>query len=75
MRDEGLANTFAGKLLMPEEGFRLAVQRRLEDDSMGNVEQVYGVAREFGVSFDAVLVRMKQVLGAKDEQAERLKQQ
>ena len=74
-REESLANTFAGSLLMPEEAFRLAVQRRLGSASIGDVEQVYSVAREFGVSFDAVLVRMKQVLGTKDEAAEGLKRQ
>jgi len=74
-REESLANIFAGNLLMPEEVFRLAVQRRTGGGTVGGVEQIYSVAREFGVSFDAVLVRMKHVLGTRDEVAERLKQQ
>jgi len=74
-REESLANTFASNLLMPEEVFRLAVQRRLGSAPTGDVEESYSVAREFGVSVDAVLVRMKQVLGMKDEAVESAKLQ
>ena len=74
-REESLANTFASNLLMPEEVFRLSVQRRAGGASMDDVEQVYGVAREFGVSVDAVLVRLKQLFGMKDEAIEGAKLQ
>jgi len=74
-REESLANTFASNLLMPEEVFRLAVQRRAGGAPMGDVEQFYGVAREFGVSVDAVLVRLKQLFGMKDEAVESAKLQ
>jgi len=60
---------------MPEEVFRLAVQRRAGGAPMGDVEQFYGVAREFGVSVDAVLVRLKQLFGMKDEAVESAKLQ
>lgn len=74
-REESLANTFASNLLMPEEAFRLAFQSRIGSASSPEIEQVYGVAREFCVSVDAVLVRMKQVIGTKDELNESLRQQ
>lgn len=64
-REESLANTFAGNLLLPEEPFRLAVQRRIREPTatrlVASIDRVYSVAREFAVSVDAVLVRIGQL--------------
>lgn len=57
-QEEKLANVFAGNLLMPEEPFRLAVQRRMDEPDPGRLDQVYAVARQFAVSVDAALSRM-----------------
>ena len=61
-REEKLANAFAGNLLLPEEPFRLAVQKRFERPNAralaDSIDRVYSIAREFGVSVDAVLVRI-----------------
>lgn len=70
-QEEKLANVFASNLLMPEEPFRLAVQRRMTDVHTPGMDQAFAVAREFGVSVDAVLVRMSFLFGLKQEVVER----
>ena len=56
--EEQFANIFAENLLMPEEPFQLAVLRRMDEPDPTRTDQVYGLAREFGVSVPAVLTRM-----------------
>lgn len=60
--EERLANTFASALLLPAEPFRLSFARRASGSKLTDVEHAYSVAREFGVSVDAVAVRAK-ILG------------
>lgn len=66
-QEESLANTFAGNLLLPEEPFRLAVQKRIGEPSeealTRSIDGIYSIAREFAVSVDAVLVRTSFLFG------------
>lgn len=65
--EERLANVFAENLLMPEEPFFLAVDRRMKSPDPGRIDQVHALAREFGVSVPAVLVRMKFLFDLEEE--------
>lgn len=59
--EERLADVFAGNLLMPVEAFRIAVERRMSDPNPRQLDDIYAVARQFDVSVQAVLLRMKYV--------------
>jgi Zn-dependent peptidase ImmA (M78 family)/DNA-binding XRE family transcriptional regulator len=72
-REEQLANIFASSLLLPEESFRLAVQRRASGTLLSNLDHAYSVAREFGVSVEAVIVRAKFLFSLPEEQATALR--
>jgi Zn-dependent peptidase ImmA (M78 family)/DNA-binding XRE family transcriptional regulator len=63
--EEQLADKFASTLLLPEEGIRSAVTRRSDGDFL-SLPAVFDIAREFGVSVDALLWRLHWILRWKD---------
>ncbi|MEE8467074.1 MAG: ImmA/IrrE family metallo-endopeptidase, partial [Planctomycetota bacterium] len=68
-REENFANVFAANLLMPDEPFRLAVERRMAEPDPDQLGQVHAIAREFDVSVPAVLERMEFLFRLRDESA------
>lgn len=58
--EEKLANRFAAALLLPDEALREAVERRLRDGRI-SIANMCELAREFGVSLEALLWRMHNV--------------
>ncbi|MEX2583652.1 MAG: XRE family transcriptional regulator [Gemmatimonadota bacterium] len=67
---DDLADHFAGSLLMPAEPFLHAVRRLRDPDGQVNTLDLVGVARYFGVSVQAVFVRLS-VLGHVTREAAR----
>jgi Zn-dependent peptidase ImmA (M78 family) len=57
-RAEQLADQFAGELLMPREHFVEQIRRLLRDDRTVDSVDLIGIAPYFGVSVQAVFVRM-----------------
>jgi Zn-dependent peptidase ImmA (M78 family)/DNA-binding XRE family transcriptional regulator len=57
-RAEQLADQFAGQLLMPRQHFVEQLQRLVREDKTIGTLDLIGVARYFGVSVQAVFVRM-----------------
>lgn len=75
-KEEKLANAFASSLLMPEEVFKLAARQRMQSDTaLSNLDQAFSLAREFGVSVEAVLIRAKVVLDLGESETSQLRNQ
>ena len=56
-KEEKLANAFASNLLLPPEAVRSALPTKLREEKLGYGE-IYGIARQFDVSAEAVLWRL-----------------
>lgn len=56
-REESLANSFAGNLLMPADVTRMAVNDAIENDKIG-FDDLFAIARQFDVSVEALLWRI-----------------
>jgi Zn-dependent peptidase ImmA (M78 family)/DNA-binding XRE family transcriptional regulator len=63
--EEKLADCFAATLLLPEGALRDAVDRRVKDQKL-SIANVCELARDFGVSIDALIWRMHNVYGWSD---------
>ena len=61
-RQETLANVFASHLLMPTEAIRREVNPLIRDER-STLKLLYDVARQFDVSVEAILWRIKDVYG------------
>ncbi len=64
-REEKLADAFASTLLLPEEPFRSALNRRKIEKKLSTAA-VFGLARDFDVSIDAVVWRLHALFGCHD---------
>jgi XRE family transcriptional regulator, fatty acid utilization regulator len=64
-REEQMANCFAAALLLPEVSLRDAVTRRVKNQKM-SIANLYELAKDFGVSIDALIWRMHNVYGWRD---------
>jgi Zn-dependent peptidase ImmA (M78 family)/DNA-binding XRE family transcriptional regulator len=56
--EEKLANAFASKLLMPEDSLRQRIDLHKNKQGKINVDELDDIAREFGVSLDALVWRI-----------------
>lgn len=70
-REEKFANAFASSLLVPEDALRSAVA--VATNSGGSLKhiEIFDIARQFDVSFEALLWRMHTVFNRKREDTER----
>jgi Zn-dependent peptidase ImmA (M78 family) len=57
--EEKLANAFASRLLLPTDAVRDRIEQLADKEGKISLEKLDEVAREFGVSLDALLWRMK----------------
>ena len=57
-REDNFANSFASKLLMPEESLRQRMAYLINKHGEARLEQLDDLAREFGVSLDAMVYRV-----------------
>jgi hypothetical protein len=71
---EKQANTFAAEFLMPEEAIKRAIAF-LQMDSPLTAEDVVCLQRTFGVSYKAMLVRLRHLRMIKQEHFERLERE
>jgi len=70
--DEGkFANAFASRLLMPEEPLRQRIESRMTDDVQIALDQLDDIAREFGVSLDALVYRVANLFRIKKEDTQK----
>jgi Zn-dependent peptidase ImmA (M78 family)/transcriptional regulator with XRE-family HTH domain len=68
--EEKFANSFASKLLMPDESLRQRISSLADEHGEARLEQLDGLAREFGVSLDAMVYRIATLLKIKKEDTE-----
>jgi Zn-dependent peptidase ImmA (M78 family) len=59
-REEQLANSFAGHLLMPSEALQAAVSRQQRDKTTLDFDDLFDIARQFAVSVPAIVFRCKE---------------
>ena len=71
---ERQANTFAAEFLMPEEGVKRAVATLEANDGMSSAD-VVRMQRYFGVSYQAMLVRLKSLRFISSQRYEELRQE
>jgi Zn-dependent peptidase ImmA (M78 family)/DNA-binding XRE family transcriptional regulator len=64
--EEKLADCFAATLLLPETPLREAVARRIKSEQRISVANICELAKDFGVSIDALVWRMHNVFGWRD---------
>jgi Zn-dependent peptidase ImmA (M78 family)/DNA-binding XRE family transcriptional regulator len=64
--EEKLADCFAAALLLPETPLREAVDRRIKSGQRISVANIWELAKDFGVSIDALVWRMHNVYGWRD---------
>jgi Zn-dependent peptidase ImmA (M78 family) len=64
--EEKLADCFAAALLLPETPLREAVARRIKSERRISVANICELAKDFGVSIDALVWRMHNVYGWRD---------
>lgn len=64
--EENLADSFASKLLMPEESLRQRMTCLINKHGEARLEQIDDLAREFGVSLDAMVYRIAYLYKLKD---------
>ncbi len=69
-QEEKFANAFASSLLIPEEPLRRAVSSAVESDGSLRHIEIFDIARQFDVSFEALLWRMHSVFNRKREDTE-----
>ena len=68
---EKLADSFASKLLMPEESLKQRIDVMADEHGGIRLEQLDDLAREFGVSLDAMVYRISSLYRIKKEDTER----
>jgi len=71
-KEESLANTFASRLLMPQEPLERRLLSKLSDDEQRiALDQLYDIAREYDVSLDALICRVASIFRFKKEDTEK----
>lgn len=65
--EEKFANAFASALLMPEELLKDKIRRYSDNTGQITFDKLDDIAREFGVSLEALLIRLNYVYDKKDE--------
>ena len=65
--EEKLANAFASALLMPEELLKDKIRQYSNDKGQISFNKLDDIAREFGVSLEALLIRLHYIYDKKDE--------
>ena len=68
--EEKLADSFASKLLMPEESLKQRIAALLDEQEQAPLDCVDDLAREFGVSLDAMVYRISTLFRIKKEDTE-----
>lgn len=69
--EEKLADSFASKLLMPEESLKQRITEMANEQGETRLEQLDDLAREFGVSLDAMVYRIASLYKFKKEDTEK----
>ena len=69
--EEKFANAFASSLLIPEEPLRDAVSAATKSGGELKHIEIFDIARQFDVSFEALLWRMHEVFGRRRDDTER----
>ncbi len=69
--EEKLADSFASKLLMPEESLKQRIAAMTDKQEGLQLEQLDDLAREFGVSLDAMVYRISNLLRIKKKDTEK----
>jgi len=70
--EEKFANAFASKLLLPTDIVKERIEKAKDKNGRVNYEALYEIAREFGVSTDALLWRMVYLYNKTTEEIENL---
>ena len=68
--EEKLANSFASNLLMPEGSLQQRIAALADEHGQARLEQLDDLAREFGVSLDALVYRIATLFKIKKEDTE-----
>jgi Zn-dependent peptidase ImmA (M78 family) len=68
--EEKLADSFASKLLMPEESVKQRIAALLDNHNRAALDSIDDLAREFGVSLDAMVYRISTLFRFKKEDTE-----
>jgi Zn-dependent peptidase ImmA (M78 family)/transcriptional regulator with XRE-family HTH domain len=68
--EEKLADSFASKLLMPQESVQQRIAAMVDEHGGVRLEQLDDLAREFGVSLDAMVYRISTLFRIKKEDTE-----
>lgn len=68
--EEQLADSFASKLLMPEESLQQRIATMIDEHGGVRLEQLDDLAREFGVFLDAMVYRISTLFRIKKEDTE-----
>lgn len=68
--EEKLANSFASNLLMPEESLKQRIAALVDKQEQAPLDRVDDLAREFGVSLDAMVYRISTLFRIKKEDTE-----
>jgi len=68
--EEQLADSFASKLLMPEESLQQRIAAMIDKHEGVRLEQLDDLAREFGVSLDAMIYRISTLFKIKKKDTE-----
>jgi len=66
-KEERLADSFASKLLMPEESIHRRIYAMIDEHGVVRLEQLDDLAREFDVSLDAIVYRISTLFRIKKE--------
>jgi XRE family transcriptional regulator, fatty acid utilization regulator len=66
--EEKLADCFAAALLLPETPLREALARRIKSERQMSVGNICELAKDFGVSIDALVWRMHNIFGWRDSE-------
>ena len=69
--EEKLADSFASKLLMPEESLKQRIAELVDEQEQAPLDRIDDLAREFGVSLDAMVYRISTLFRIKKEDTER----
>lgn len=68
--EEKLANSFASNLLMPEESLKQRIAALIDKQEQAPLDRIDDLAREFGVSLDAMVYRISTLFRIKKEDTE-----
>lgn len=68
--EEKLANSFASNLLMPEESLRPRIATLVDKQEQAPLDRIDDLAREFGVSLDAMVYRISTLFRIKKDDTE-----